>query len=297
MNLSAKKEHSVLHLKQKQIMFQLRKNNLFILLTVSFISCNSYHSTERFILQCEQEYKLENYEHVIEMCNSYLNNDTNSIAFLYRGKSYLKLKNYEKSLMDFSHLYTSGDTSTEILVGLGHSNAFVGNAQIAYKIFHKLVGRHSDSLQYSYFLALICQDLNRELEAITHLKSALVGNETNLVYLYELAITYQNIDSFQKSIIYFNKVIDGFGEKCSDTLFYNRAVSYSHLGPIDSCLRDISIAILINPFKADYYYYRAVIYMHLKNKYECCENFKSAILRGYLASKDDEIRKYCNSPN
>lgn len=259
----------------------------FIILML--FSCNSTSLEE----QIESAYSNGEYDKVIEICNEVLKQDTNYLALNYRARSYFNLNNHDKALIDFTSLYLNGDTSNETLEGLGKSNGLAGQPEIAYKVFQRLLLRNPDSIKYSYYMAVQCFELDKDEEAIQHLVYATNADSTNLKYLYELALMYQKNDNYLESILCFNKILNQSGHECPDTIYYNRSVSYSYIGPIDSCLKDLSRAISCNPNNSDYYYYRALVNMKLGYREACCEDFEAAKRLGYLVSSDDEIRRFC----
>lgn len=110
--------------------------------------------------------------------------------------------------------------------------------------------------------ARILIDLNRKKEAVKELHEALVYEPENLYVLLMLCGCYYDLGNNKESMALAEKII-GINPE-SDLGFYYLAINYGAIDNYPLAFKNIDIAINIEPWDADYFAYKAALYIDEK---------------------------------
>jgi tetratricopeptide (TPR) repeat protein len=95
----------------------------------------------------------------------------------------------------------------------------------------------------------------------------------------------------KESLLYYNRAIEIDPDYRNS--YFNRSFTRFMLGDFDGAIKDVDEAISKKPSEADYYIFRASLYMGQQDSTKACTDLAKAIELG-AKFQDDVLKNYCN---
>jgi len=104
-------------------------------------------------------------------------------------------------------------------------------------------------------------------------------NDDDYALFFNRGLTHQSLDQFENAIKDFNyalHLVDGENSNVS-SIYYSLGKSYWHIGKFEESIKNLDIAIDLNPNDDRYFFYRGASYQELNRYEDSIENFDNAI--------------------
>ena len=116
--------------------------------------------------------------------------------------------------------------------------------------------------------------------------------DRNFEYYFYLGHSYSFLDKNEMSIIYYDSAIQINDKK--DIVFFEKGFSNFIMGNSIEALKNLNIAIQLNPNNAEYYVNRGTIKYDLGDKESACNDWYNAIKIDYEIINYAMIQSNCN---
>lgn len=243
----------------------------------------------------------EDYEKSLELYNvAIILNPDNEVMFGLRGNFYLRFREFDKAISDYSRSIELTKTdSIKIKLyttrGVAKSNKrdFIG----AYYDLQKAYNIDSTYVAALINLGAVAVEMGNKDESIFYLKKAIQIDSTCYPAYGNLGFQYQELGEYQEAIKYYNKVLELVP---NDPLgFSNRAFNKMKLDNLDGALDDINKSISIYPENSYAYMVRALILIKKKDFEKACLDFSQSLEEGFTSMYGDRVdklkEKYCSN--
>ena len=234
----------------------------------------------------------------------------NYAIYFFRGQSFLKLKNFNKAIEDFSRFITGVDRSNSDYSDAYHFRGIAKYRLDEYKValddFNYAIEFNPANLE-AYGYRGICHYYLKEFNyALSDLSIGIESGELdNQLYFYR-AVSKSNLYDFYSALEDINTYL--VRSKDDNDLFetyIQRAVIFYNLNLFNDSLKDLNLAIELNPNQGIAYLHRANIHRIFENYNESLRDLNLAIefgennrdiyfLRGSI---NLEVEKYIEAYN
>ncbi len=264
---------------------------LVILKLIAFLSLFSCNNINSKLESISDYYDIEQYGKVIELSTELITKYDNEEARKYRGKTYHKIGRYQKAFIDYYYLYTIiGDSSSEVLEGLGFAHLKLGEFQKSFSFYESLILRDSQNPNYYFNSAANLFYVSQFKDAIVYVDKALLLDSTNADYLNLKATAYSELLDYNEAINCFNLFIQYHPN--NEVIYFNRGMMHFLKENYNAAILDFNKSIEMNNKKADFYYYRGLAYSKLENRILACNDLERCKTLNKL-DIDQTFLNYC----
>jgi tetratricopeptide (TPR) repeat protein len=215
-----------------------------------------------------------------------------ALLYMQRGNFFQSIAEFDQSIMDFTIAlkYAESDTLKNALL----------NNRAASKISKRdFKGAYDDLLlAYAYDstditilvnLGMICDELGMGELTMGYLLRAIEVDSTFYPAYGNIGFKYQEMGQYDKAIEYFDKVLEMSPD---EPLGYsNRSYCRLKTGDLKGAKSDIEKSLKLYPENSYAYRNRALIYLEEGRTDKACEDFKTALDKGFTEMYGDEVLK------
>ncbi|MDR2904920.1 MAG: tetratricopeptide repeat protein [Helicobacteraceae bacterium] len=212
---------------------------------------------------------------IINLYSRAPNPPNNSIAYYNRGIAYIKLRNYDQAVKDYTQAIALDPKDDQAYHNRGGAYCKLGNYDQAIADFTKAI-ELNPKYASAYFNRGVTYDKQQNYnQAITDFTKAIELAPKDATYYNNRGNVYYELQNYDQAISDYTKAIEL--DPKFVMAYSNRGVAYKKLQNYDQAIKDCTQAIKIDPKYASAYNNRGITYYDLKNYDQAIADYTKAI--------------------
>lgn len=226
---------------------------------------------------------------MLEVCNLKLQEDSNDIEWrLYRATTYINLQYYKKAEDDFLKVVKIENNNSKAYYGLGLCYYYMKEYEKSLENYSKSL-EIKQSADTKFAISNVYIKMKKYRQAITNLNELII-KEPNYVDAYNnRGVCYLELKEFKLSIKDFSSALK-INPNQQNSL-YNRGYAYFLNGELDKAINDLKNSINKNDDNSYPYYYLGIVYFSQGLHENGCIQWRKAKELKHNFSSDDNYKK------
>ena len=214
----------------------------------------------------------------------------NPKAYLLKGKIYMNLNEFEKSLNSFLKSHKLGETGIEILYGIARAYKELYKFDEALKYYNKAL--EMDPSAKSYYLYAKClYSMGKKEYAIEIYNKAIQINPNYLEAYFNKGVCLSNLNFKEEAINMYNKTIE-LNPNFVDA-YFQRGYCYYNLKQYQKAMIEMNKVLQLDPNYYQAYYEKGFCFQKMKRYEEAIIEISKSIQQNMYFEKAYFQRGYC----